>query len=85
MSESTLDKVAAKRWIKDQQVAQARIENERFHFLLNLTVEDALRSYLGLIDLQAQSRKAQEGGSSASPLLVAMRRALRQYSIALKE
>lgn len=80
MSESTLDKVAAKRWIKDQQVAQERIENERFHFLLNLTEEEALRSYLALMDLGAQPRKAQEGEPPASPVLVAMRRALRQHS-----
>ncbi|OGF52695.1 MAG: hypothetical protein A2Z21_03765 [Candidatus Fraserbacteria bacterium RBG_16_55_9] len=79
MPERTLDNAAVKRWMKDQQVAQERIEKERVHFLLNLTEEEALRLHLGFMGMEAQYRNTQVGEPSPSPLLMAMRQALRRH------
>lgn len=67
-----LDKALVKRWLKDQQAAAQKIEEERICFLFGLDAEQALALYLSL---QYPPHEAQ-----LSPLLLAMRRMLARSS-----
>lgn len=68
--------IEVKRWLQGQKVATQRGEEQRFRFLLRLTPEEALRTYLAL-----QQRIAGYRGDPAepSPLLWSMRHALNRY------
>lgn len=65
-----------KRWLQGQKVAMEKVEEERFHFLLQLTPEESLRIYLSL-----QQGNTGDGWSvpEPSPILWAMRRTLERY------
>ncbi|MCS6935953.1 MAG: hypothetical protein NZ610_04825 [Candidatus Bipolaricaulota bacterium] len=65
-----LDRTLVTRWLEDQQAAAQRIEEERVHFLLNLSPEQALTLYLTLPYPKDTHRM------QPSPVLLAMRRAL---------
>lgn len=65
-----LNEGAIKRWLRDQQAAQQKEDEERVRALLDLTEEKALRLYLALPLSQG------EATSEPSPLLWIMRRVL---------
>ncbi|MFQ6117003.1 MAG: hypothetical protein ACE5LQ_01915 [Candidatus Bipolaricaulia bacterium] len=67
----TLDGQAVRDWLAGQRAAAERIAAERVRFLLALTPERSLQTYLKLWNLRAGERS-----QSPSPLLLAMRRAL---------
>ncbi len=68
-----LDKRQVKRWLWDQKVAARRIEEEKTDFLLRLTPEESLRIYLSL-----PRHDVRENPAEPSPLLWAMRQAMRR-------
>lgn len=72
MKRPTLDRAAVQEWLSDQRAMDERIETERVRFLLALTSEQSLRLYLDCLS----SQPATEWHRPASPLLMAMRRAL---------
>ncbi|HXF04179.1 MAG TPA: hypothetical protein VNM72_02040 [Blastocatellia bacterium] len=67
-----LNERAVKRWLRDQQAAQQKEDEERVRVLLDLTEDKALRLYL------AMPLSREEVTSEPSPLLWIMRRVLEQ-------
>jgi len=67
----TLDGQVVRDWLAGQRAAAERIAAERVRFLLALTPERSLQTYLELWNLRAGEQLR-----PLSPLLLAMRRAL---------
>lgn len=71
-----LAETEVKRWLRGQRRGAKKVDEERSHFLLHLTPEESLRIYLSLLP-----GKARDGGNltNPSPVLLAMRQALRRH------